>query len=106
MPLCNEAVTCVLDGLFATGLHKVSADCDARNHASAGLLKRLGFRREGHRVEHTFYKGEWSDDLLFGLLEFRRGGLQVRSEFDFELLEFADLVGEQLRFGSGTGEFG
>jgi aminoglycoside 6'-N-acetyltransferase len=64
----REAATAVLDALFARGLHKVDADCDARNHASAGLLRRLGFRQEGHRVEHTFYKGEWSDDLLFGLL--------------------------------------
>ena len=43
---------------------------------------------------------------LLGLLECRPGGHYVRSEFDFELLEFADLVGEQLRFGSGAGEFG
>jgi aminoglycoside 6'-N-acetyltransferase len=64
----REAATCVLDALFAGGLHKVDADCDARNLASAGLLERLGFRREGHRVLHTWYKGEWSDDLLFGLL--------------------------------------
>ncbi len=24
--------------------------------------------QEGHRVEHTWIKGEWTDDLLFGLL--------------------------------------
>jgi RimJ/RimL family protein N-acetyltransferase len=49
-------------------VHKVSAECDARNEASARLLARVGFTREGLRREHTWLKGEWTDDLLFGLL--------------------------------------
>ncbi|HEU5474327.1 MAG TPA: GNAT family N-acetyltransferase, partial [Actinophytocola sp.] len=64
----TEAVRCVLDRVFGTGVRRVSADCDARNTASAKLLDRLGFRREGRRVQHTWVKGEWTDDLLFGLL--------------------------------------
>ncbi|WP_309115079.1 GNAT family protein [Saccharothrix sp.] len=65
----SEAVRRVLDHLFTErGLHKVSAECDARNEPSTKLLARLGFRREGHLVEHTWIKGEWTDDLLFGLL--------------------------------------
>jgi RimJ/RimL family protein N-acetyltransferase len=65
----TEAVRAVLDHLFRVrGLHKVSAECDARNVDSARLLDRLGFTREGHRREHTWIKGEWTDDLLFGLL--------------------------------------
>lgn len=65
----TEAVGRMLEHLFTDrGLHRVSAECDARNTRSALLLERLGFRREGHRVEHTFIKGEWTDDLLFGLL--------------------------------------
>jgi len=64
----TEAVRCVLTRLFASGLRRVSAECDARNKASAKLLERLGFRREGLRVEHTWIKGEWTDDVLFGLL--------------------------------------
>jgi RimJ/RimL family protein N-acetyltransferase len=65
----GEAVRRVLEHLFAErGLHRVSAECDARNLRSAHLLDRLGFRREGHRVAHTWLKGEWTDDLLFGLL--------------------------------------
>jgi RimJ/RimL family protein N-acetyltransferase len=64
-----EAVGRVLEHLFTDrGLHKVSAECDARNERSVRLLERLAFRREGHRVEHTWIKGEWTDDLLFGLL--------------------------------------
>lgn len=65
----SEAVRSVLDLLFVDqGLHRVSAECDGRNEASARLLERLGFRREGHRVDNTWIKGEWTDDLLFGLL--------------------------------------
>ena len=65
----TEAVRRVLEHLFTErGLHRVSAECDARNERSAALLARLGFRREGHRVQHTWIKGEWTDDLLFGLL--------------------------------------
>ena len=65
----SEAVRAVLGHLFRVrGLHKVSAECDARNTASARLLDRVGFTREGHRRSHTWIKGEWTDDLLFGLL--------------------------------------
>ncbi|MCR6487487.1 GNAT family N-acetyltransferase [Amycolatopsis sp. OK19-0408] len=64
----TEAVQAVLDRLFATGLQRVSAECDTRNAASAHLLERLGFRWEGHRRRHTWLKGEWTDDALFGLL--------------------------------------
>ena len=65
-----EAVRAVLDHAFRVqGLHKVSAECDARNTASARLLERTGFTREGLLRRHTWIKGEWTDDLLYGLLE-------------------------------------
>jgi RimJ/RimL family protein N-acetyltransferase len=64
-----EAVRAVLDRLFhVQGLHKVTGECDARNEASAGLLRRLGFTQEGLLRQQTFIKGEWTDDLIFGLL--------------------------------------
>ncbi|GLY98550.1 GNAT family protein [Actinoplanes sp. NBRC 103695] len=65
----TEAVTAVLDHLFQVrGLHKVSAECDARNTASERLLTRLGFTLEGKRRQHTWINGEWTDDLVFGML--------------------------------------
>ena len=65
----TEAVRAVLDRLFdVQGVRRVSAECDARNLASARLLERVGFTREGLRRAHTLAKGEWTDDLLFGLL--------------------------------------
>ena len=65
----TEAVRAVVDDLLRVrGLHKVAVECDARNTASARLLERVGFRREGYRRSHTWFKNEWTDDLLYGLL--------------------------------------
>ena len=64
-----EAVRGMLDHLFrGRGLHKVSAEADARNIASARLLERVGFVREGLLRSQTWIKGEWTDDLIYGLL--------------------------------------
>jgi RimJ/RimL family protein N-acetyltransferase len=64
-----ESLSRMLEHLFTErGLHRVSAECDARNTPSAKLLERLGFAQEGYRPHHTWIKGEWTDDLLFGLL--------------------------------------
>lgn len=64
-----EAVWAVLHDLFMLrGLRRVSAECDERNEASARLLQRVGFQLEGRRPAFTWLKGEWTDDLLFGLL--------------------------------------
>jgi RimJ/RimL family protein N-acetyltransferase len=56
------------DSLFASGLHRISAECDARDRRSMHLLQRVGFRIEGYRPSNTWIAGEWTDDLLFGLL--------------------------------------
>jgi len=65
----TEAVRGLLDHLFIERkLHRVSAECDARNTASARLLERVGFTQEGLRRSNSWFKGEWTDDLLFGLL--------------------------------------
>ena len=65
----TEALLAVLARLFdEQGVHKVCAECDARNDASATLLRRVGFVDEGRRRAYTWTKGEWTDDLLFGLL--------------------------------------
>ncbi|WP_368497922.1 GNAT family N-acetyltransferase [Herbiconiux sp. A18JL235] len=50
------------------GLHRVIARLDARNDASARLLERLGMRREAHFVKDEFFKGEWTDTLVYAML--------------------------------------
>ena len=51
------------------GAHRVIARIDARNYGSRRLLERLGLRLEGHLVKIEFVKGEWSDELIFAVLE-------------------------------------
>jgi aminoglycoside 6'-N-acetyltransferase len=64
-----EAVGRVVDHLLGTDrLHRVHAGCDARNTRSARLLERVGFRREGCLVRGVWSHGEWTDELLYGLL--------------------------------------
>lgn len=64
-----EAVGRVVQHLFADrGLHRLSAHCDSRNVNSARLLRTLGFAQEGFRRQNRWLKGEWTDDVLFGLL--------------------------------------
>jgi RimJ/RimL family protein N-acetyltransferase len=64
-----EGAARVLDHLLVEqGVRRVRADCDTRNLASAALLERLGFRREGELIAATWCRGEWSDDYLYALL--------------------------------------
>jgi RimJ/RimL family protein N-acetyltransferase len=51
------------------GLHRVIARLDARNDASARLATRLGMRREAHLVRNEFFKGEWTDEWDFAVLD-------------------------------------
>ncbi len=56
-------------GFGGLGLHRISARCDARNYASAGVMRRLGMREEAHFVENELFKGEWGDELVYAILE-------------------------------------
>lgn len=49
-------------------LHRIQAELDGRNTASAKLLERLGMRREGHLRENEFLDGEWSDEVIYAML--------------------------------------
>ena len=65
----TEAALLLVGYLFTErGKHRITATCDPRNAASAAVLARLGMRQEGHLRESTWAKGEWTDDLLYGLL--------------------------------------
>ncbi|MFF9478150.1 GNAT family N-acetyltransferase [Streptomyces sp. NPDC014733] len=49
-------------------LHRIQAELDGRNTASAALLERLGMRREAHHVENEFLDGEWTDEVVYAML--------------------------------------
>ena len=44
-------------------LHRVYGRLEARNVASAGVLDRLGMRREAHLVENEWVKDEWQSEV-------------------------------------------
>ena len=65
----TEAVVAVLDHLFvARKMHRVFASVDPRNEACLALLNRVGMRREAHFRQSLWFKGEWADDVVCGLL--------------------------------------
>jgi aminoglycoside 6'-N-acetyltransferase len=65
----TEAVRAVLaTAIDRFELHRVVAQMDARNAASARLSERVGMTREGHLRQHHWSAGEWCDTLIYGLL--------------------------------------
>jgi len=66
----TEAVKGLLGHLFGPlQKHRVFVSVDPRNEASIALLKRVGMRQEAHFRQSLWFKGEWVDDLVFGILE-------------------------------------
>jgi RimJ/RimL family protein N-acetyltransferase len=51
------------------GLHRIFGRLDGRNVASVRLLERLGMRREAHLRENELVKGEWTDEMIYALLD-------------------------------------
>ena len=56
-------------GFEGLGLHRIVGLLDARNAASAAVLRRAGMRQEAHLVQNEWFKGEWTDELIFAMLE-------------------------------------
>ena len=65
----TEAAGVLLELAFeGLGLHRVIARIDARNTASANVLRRLGMREETYLRENEWFKGEWTDEIDFAML--------------------------------------
>lgn len=65
----TEAVTELLRvGFEEAGLHRITANADARNAASIRVMERVGMRREAHFVQGSYEKGEWVDEVEYGIL--------------------------------------
>ncbi|SNY65888.1 GNAT family N-acetyltransferase [Paractinoplanes atraurantiacus] len=56
-------------GFGELGLHRIWAQLDPRNEASARVCRRLGMRQEAHLVEESRFKGEWGDLAIYALLD-------------------------------------
>ena len=65
----TEAAVTMTELAFACGAHRVTGRIDARNAASAGVLERVGMRREAHLRENEFVKGEWTDEVVYAITE-------------------------------------
>ena len=65
----TESVSGVLNHLFVDlQKHRVFASVDPRNKPSVLLLERVGMRMEAHFRESLWFKNEWADDMVFGIL--------------------------------------
>jgi RimJ/RimL family protein N-acetyltransferase len=66
----NESSKALLAlGFEQLGLHRIQGRLDGRNTASAAALARLGLRQEAHLVENEWIKGEWTDEIVYAMLD-------------------------------------
>ena len=66
----TEAARALLAMAFdSLGLRRVVARVDARNPASAAVLRHLGMRQEAVLVENDWFKGAWSTEIGFAMLD-------------------------------------
>jgi len=64
----TEAARALTSAAFAElGAHRVFGRIDARNEASAAVLRRIGMRQEAHLRENAWVKGEWTDEAVFAI---------------------------------------
>lgn len=66
----TEAAAAMLAMAFdRLDLRRMVARVDARNPASAAVLRRIGMRQEAVLVENEWFKGAWSTEIDFALLQ-------------------------------------
>ena len=59
----------VIFGFKDLNLDRIWATCLSENTASARVLEKLGLRQEGHLRHNRWFKKQWWDTLLYGLLK-------------------------------------
>lgn len=77
----TEAWNAVLDYAFErAALHRVYATADSRNLASIRVLEKLGMSREGVLRQHHLHRGEYADEVVYGILssEWSPSGPSIR----------------------------
>lgn len=67
--LATEAARVVVDAAFRTlDLNRVCATADARNLASRRVMEKLDMRREAALRQHRLHRGEFIDEVHYGIL--------------------------------------
>ncbi|MEV0151467.1 MULTISPECIES: GNAT family N-acetyltransferase [unclassified Nonomuraea] len=56
-------------GFEGLRLHRLVGRLDGRNTASARVLEKIGMRREAHLVHNEHVKGEWTDEVIYAMLD-------------------------------------
>ncbi len=70
MGYATEAASALLGlGFGELGLHRVEARIHADNGPSIRVAARLGMRQEAHLVRNEWFKGAWTDEVDFAMLE-------------------------------------
>jgi [ribosomal protein S5]-alanine N-acetyltransferase len=68
--IMKEAIQKVLEYGFETmKLHSVEARTSGDNIASGAILEATGFIKEGHLKEEFFFRGEFSDSIIYSRLQ-------------------------------------
>ena len=67
--IMSEAVWAVVRfGLAEMGFHRIEANVDPANPASANLLRKVGFTEDGYLRERFYDNGRFIDDWFFSIL--------------------------------------
>lgn len=78
--LASEAVQAALDyAFFEVKAHSVEANIDPKNIASAKILDRNNFIKEGHFRENYLAKGKFTDSAIYSLLKSRHIAMTGKS---------------------------
>ena len=65
----SEAVGALAAYAFAQfTIHRITASVDPRNVASCRVLEKNRFAKEAHFRKSEWFKGEWSDDVIYARL--------------------------------------
>jgi RimJ/RimL family protein N-acetyltransferase len=51
------------------GFHRVMARIAGENDSSVGVVRRLRLRQEAHFIQNEWFKGRWSDELEYAMLD-------------------------------------
>ncbi len=70
----SEACKNIVALAFASGIHRIYAECDPGNERSWKLLESLGFRREAHLRKNVYFRRDeegnpvWKDTYVYAKL--------------------------------------